>query len=439
MVSVFAALALICAAAPAMATVTITDCASDPRCVIKNKRTSIDVPNDTVVLAGAIVPKTGTDMVRVRAGAIVVDGSAGGSITADGKGKAIELNATGSVVVTGDLLSSDPNGTINITAVQMIKIEGPVDVESGGDIDIQCTGDNCPIVLVNAHFKANRFLVDADGNIIWDGNFTELFGPRDLFKMKARNGAVEKASAMLSVLAAGHLLRLEGSRGVDAVSEAQAFCQSCQIFSPSPTPAGTASASPTPTKTATPTSVLTATPTPPGETPTPPFETASAPIGTPSPTVPESTATQPQELPTPTPTATTVLTATLTATPTASAPTPNVTPSPGKCNEVIGGVESTLFITAAGDLDLACTEIRVSENVTLKAGGNIDLTDATIDNTTGKCGEIVITAGGQINIQGATIIDDDCPNPGDVSEMNGREQVPHTGFANVVGTPLVDD
>ncbi len=439
MVSGVGALALVCAAAPCMATVTITDCASDPHCEVKNKRTSIEVPNDTVVLAGAIVPKPGTDMVRVRAEVIVVDGAAGGSVTVTGKGKALELDATGSVIVTGDLLSSDANANIEITAVQMVKVEGPVDVESGGDIDIQCTGDNCPIVLTNAHFKSNRFLVDADGSIIWDGNFVELFSPRDLFKMRARNGSVKKSSAMTSVLAAGHVLRFDSARGVDAVSEAQAFCESCQIFSPSPTPMET-SVVPTPTHTVTPTGdpTPTHTPTPPPTatpSPTTPFETASLPIGTPSPTsTPSPTKTT---TPTQTTTATLTPTATRTATPT-GIPTPTVTPTPTNCNDVIGGVESTLFIDADGDIDLSCTKIHVSENISIKATGNVDLTNATLDNTSGKCGEIIIN-GAQINIQGATIIDDDCLSPGDVSEMNGREQVPHTGFANVVGTPLVDD
>ena len=460
-VSSAAALALLCAAAPSMATVTITDCASDAHCQITGKRTTIDVPSDTVVLAGAIAPKAGTDMIRVRAQAIVVDGPSGGSVTADGKGKAIELDADGTVVVTGDLLSSNSNGNIVVHAVQMVKIQGPVDVESNGDIDIECTGANCPIVLTNAHFKSNRYLVNADGNIIWDGNFVELFSPRDLFKMKAANGSIKKSSAMNAALVAGHL-RLDNSRGVDAVSEAQAFCESCQgIGTPSPTatPPRTSTDHRAAQETATPNG---GTPTPTAGTPTPTSTTHSLTVArtaghrrtagrrrrrsiprrcrsgrrsrTPSPTqTPALTATQ-------TPPATTTATpqqtqtVTRTATP-ALTPTPNGTPTPANCNEVIGGVESTLFIEALGDIDLSCTSLLVSENISIKATGNIDLTNATLDNTSGKCGEITIDSGGQINIQGATIIDDDCPHPGDVSEMNGREQVPHTGFANVVGTP----
>ena len=454
------------ASAPSMATVTITDCASDSHCMVKNNRTTINVPNDIVVLAGPIVPLAGTEMVRVFAQAIVVDGSSNGSITVTGKGKAIELDAASTVIVTGDLLSSDPNSKIAITAVQMVKVEGG-DVESGGDIDIECTGANCPVVLTGSHFKSNRFLVDADGNIVFDGNDVELFGPRDLFKFRALNGAVLKASELQHALAAGHL-RIENPRAVvDAVSEAQAFCN-CQVIgtpTPSPsrtptptpqetaslpigTPSGTATATatetpvgPTPTPSApTPTPTPTApTPTPTGPTPTPtgptptvtqtPQETASLPIGTPSGTAtPTATAT-------PTPAQ---ATATPSLTPTGTPTGPTVTPTPVGCNEVIGGVESTLFIQSAGDLDLSCTKIVISENISIKAVGNVNLTDATIDNSGGKCGEIVIQ-GATINIQNATIIDDDCNAPNDVAEMNGREQLPHTGFANVVGTPLVDN
>ncbi len=428
-----------------MATVTITDCATDAHCQVQNKRTTIDVPNDTVVLAGAITPLPGSDIVRVFAPAIVVDGASGGSISATGKQKAIELDATGSILVTGDLLSSDANGRIVITAVQMVKIEGPLDVESAADIDIECTGNNCPVVLTNAHFKGNRIFITADGNIIWDGNQTELFSPRDLFKLRSKKGSIERSGAMPAALAAGHLRGADNARVVDALSEAQAFCDVCPTPTPTPSPQGSftpvINPTPTPTPTATNTGVIqTATPTP---TPTVPTPTPTGPTATP--TAPTATPTgggtfTPIVVETPTPTATSTMTQTptRTATPTLT-PTPNGTPTPGNCNVLIGGVESTLFIQAAGDLDLSCATIKVSEGISIKSGGAIDLTNAVVDNTSGKCGEITIDSVGTIDIQGATIVDDDCRGKPDVSEMNGREQVPHTGFANVIGTPLVDD
>ena len=50
-----------------------------------------------------------------------------------------------------------------------------------------------------------------------------------------------------------------------------------------------------------------------------------------------------------------------------------------------------------------------------------------------------MTAVGIVNIQSATLVDDDCPKAVDVSEINGREQLPHEGFNDIVGTPAVDN
>jgi hypothetical protein len=94
---------------------------------------------------------------------------------------------------------------------------------------------------------------------------------------------------------------------------------------------------------------------------------------------------------------------------------------------------------AAGDVDVSGQSYHIAEGITITAGGNINLTNTDLDNDFGKCGEIVVTAGGQITIDGATLIDDDCRGKPDVSELNGREEVPHTGFNGVVGSPAVDD
>ena len=182
---------------------------------------------------------------------------------------------------------------------------------------------------------------------------------------------------------------------VDAVSEAVSFCETCQT---TPTPTGTTA------------------------TPTPPLRTASLPLGTP--TGPTPTRTDP----------------TPTRTPTPSGGTPAPTPSPGSCcNTITGTTESTLTIRALNDIDLNHDHYIVAENITVTAGGNIDLTGTELRNDFGKCGEIVVTAGGQVNIQDATLVDDDCKNNPDVSTINGREEVPHTGFNDVVGFPAVDD
>ncbi|MBI3767942.1 MAG: hypothetical protein HY271_05520 [Deltaproteobacteria bacterium] len=117
------------------------------------------------------------------------------------------------------------------------------------------------------------------------------------------------------------------------------------------------------------------------------------------------------------------------------------------CDTFQGGNESNAFIRASGVVDLRFSSVMVSENISVDSGINItgvgdtNLGDATLNNEAGKFGEIVVRAGAgraQINIQGATLLDDDLRSPGDVSELNGREQLPHQGFNNTVGTPDTD-
>jgi hypothetical protein len=124
-----------------------------------------------------------------------------------------------------------------------------------------------------------------------------------------------------------------------------------------------------------------------------------------------------------------------------------------KCNGGGGGGGGQFGTNEGRIRDIACTDIildgqtiRTGRFITITAGtcgaGNISLVNAIVNNDFGKPGEIVITAAGgagMIDIDGAQITDDDDKGQVDVSEMNGREQVPHTGFNNVVGTPLLDN
>ncbi len=111
-----------------------------------------------------------------------------------------------------------------------------------------------------------------------------------------------------------------------------------------------------------------------------------------------------------------------------------------------GGNEGRIRDIACTDVILDGQTIRTGRFITITAGtcgtGNVSLVNAIVSNDFGKPGEIVITAAngaGQIDIQGASITDDDDKGQVDVSEMNFREQVPHTGFNNVVGTPALDN
>jgi hypothetical protein len=381
-------LTFILAAAPSRATVTITDCATDAHCVASGRKTLIEVPDDTVVIAGAIVPLPGTTNVLVRAKSIAVDGASGGQISASGKGQSILLEAA-SVLVTGALHSTNPNGKILIRGVDMAQVQGPVEIDSGGDARVICTGLGCPLTLTGVHFRANHLVIDAQGDVIWDANNVDSIGPRDLIEIDSQNGSIRKSGAITVALSRGRLAAQIPVDTVDAVSEAVGFCEACQQIA-------------TPTPTATP-HVATPTPTV--------VITASLPIGTPTPTDPGRT------------------------------PTPGPTSTPGcrECNTTNGEVESTMFIRAAGDIDLTGDIYVIGESITVAAGGNVNLTNASLRNDFGKCGEIVVTAGGQVNVQQATLVDDNCREKPDVSELNGREELPHTGFNDVVGFPTVDD
>lgn len=397
---------------PAAATVTITDCASDPHCVARGQKTVIAVRGDTVVVSGPLVPLAGTTTLQIAAKAIVVDGASGGAISATGKGQSILLDAA-SVLVTGSLHSSNTNGKILLRGADLVQVQGPLDIASGGEARVTCSGTGCMLNVIGVRFHVNHLVVDGMGDIVWDLNTVETFGPRDLVQIAAEGGSIRKSGAIMVALSRGRIAaQLDGEK-VDAVSEAVGFCETCQS-TPTPTPAS---------RTATPT----------------PFGTASLPLGEPTPT---ATATASTPTPTATPGATptnptgTPTPASRTSTPTPTGPIPTPTPC---CNTVKGGVESSVFMSAVGDVDVTGDHYLVGEDITITAGGNVDLTHATLRNDFGKCGEIVVTAGSQITIQGTTLVDDDCRGQPDVSSLNGREETPHTGFNDVVGFPAVDD
>ena len=384
---------------PAAAAVTITNCTSDPHCVARGQKTLIEVPGDTVVVAGPLVPLVDTTTIKITGQAIVVDGASGGAINASGKGQSILLDAP-SVLVTGSLRSTNVNGEILVRGADLVQMQGPLDVDSGGEVRVECSGAGCMLNVIGVHFHANHLVLDAQGDVVWDLNNVVMFGPRDLIEIGTMNGSIRKSGAIMVALARGRIVAEVDGGKVDSVSEAVGFCEACQ-----PTP----------------------TPTPPFGTPTP-FGTASLPLGNPTPTQPTPTRT-PTRTPTPGVTRTG---------PTGTPTTPTPTPSPC-CNTGTGGVESSFIMHAASDVDVSGDHYVIAEDITITAGGNVNLTHAELRNDFGKCGEIVVTAGGQINIQGTTLVDDECRGKPDVSQLNGREQVPHTGFNAVVGLPAVDD
>jgi hypothetical protein len=114
--------------------------------------------------------------------------------------------------------------------------------------------------------------------------------------------------------------------------------------------------------------------------------------------------------------------------------------------QVLGDVEGRIQVLAFGDVDLTQSELATGRYITVQAGlggaGQVILTKATLRNDFGKPGDIVVEAAGgagPVDITDAILIDDDKPvTVNDVSEINGREQVPHQGNNNTVGTPDLD-
>jgi hypothetical protein len=96
---------------------------------------------------------------------------------------------------------------------------------------------------------------------------------------------------------------------------------------------------------------------------------------------------------------------------------------------------------AAGDIDVDCDRAVIGHHIKLTAGGDISARGAELRNDIPKKGgEILIDAVGQVDIEGATIVEENInPNVPDFATINGRDQVPHTGFNRVVGVPVLDD
>ncbi len=114
------------------------------------------------------------------------------------------------------------------------------------------------------------------------------------------------------------------------------------------------------------------------------------------------------------------------------------------CDCFLGEIEGKIFIDADGEVDLSRSTLSTGQVIDIESGksgvGATTLIQSTLSNDFGKKGDIkVLAAKGNdgIEIQDATLIDDDRRGV-DVSTLNKREQVPHEGFNNVTGTPLVD-
>jgi hypothetical protein len=120
------------------------------------------------------------------------------------------------------------------------------------------------------------------------------------------------------------------------------------------------------------------------------------------------------------------------------------------CTKVDGRTEGNFVVQAFCQVNLTRSEVHVGEGILVTSGigdgGCVGptstlLTGTTLDNDFGKLGEIVVTADhddATIDIDQATLIDDDVRHPGDVSTLNGCATLPRSGCPNVTGTAATD-
>jgi hypothetical protein len=297
----------------AAATVMLTNCAAAP-VKTQGSKTVVDVRPDDLVIACALAPLPGTDAILVRANKITVAGPAGG-VTANGKGRSIELRADADMTLTSASLdAANGNAKMRLVSETGFTITGTIlnvgdATRAGRELRIECDGSGCPLSLSSSDLRANRIRILTDGPISGDLSTATTSGPRDRISIRSLKGAVN-------------------------------FC---------------------------------------------------------------------------------------------------------KVN-LLGRNEGNIEVIAFGDVNLTGSELATGRYIDVRAGlggtGNAILTSATLRNNFGKDGEITVTAAGgagQIDIAGATLIDDDKPvTINDVSTLNGRQQTPHQGFNNTAGVPGLD-
>lgn len=118
--------------------------------------------------------------------------------------------------------------------------------------------------------------------------------------------------------------------------------------------------------------------------------------------------------------------------------------APGCANKFLSGTDGLLMLDAFGDVDLSFAKVVIGQDILISSGTGapplraVNLNGAVLRNDFGKSGRrITVTAGGQkqISICGTTLVND---GP-QVATLNGRSILPHEGFANVFGTPDVDN
>jgi hypothetical protein len=169
---------------------TITNCMGAPVTTV-NGKTVINLPGQDVIIRCALMALPGTDRVEVNAGSITIDGPNGGSVTATGKGLAINLQATGAITIKdANVTAANGNGDAVVQAGGNIQVTGG-HLQAGAGFRVECTGAACTVNLNGVHAEANQLKIIGVGTVtITPGSVLKSHGPRDLIFIKSLTGDV---------------------------------------------------------------------------------------------------------------------------------------------------------------------------------------------------------------------------------------------------------
>jgi hypothetical protein len=182
------------------ATVTVTDCVSDPHIVVNpgTDTTRIDAASDDLVLACALSPLGGTHRVALDARNITVQGPAG-RVSASGDTKAIVITASGTFsAVSAAIESTNGNGEAEITAGGDMTFDGTTvavgSATSGGNVlTIACSDllPPCKLTASDSTFKSRIIRMTAVGDLTLSEVAVTTNSPRDLIFITSSAGNVK--------------------------------------------------------------------------------------------------------------------------------------------------------------------------------------------------------------------------------------------------------
>ncbi len=169
---------------------TITNCGSPPFTTV-NGKTVLNAPGQDVIIQCALMNLPGTERVEVIAGSITIDGPNGGSVSASGKGLAINLQATGTITIKdATVTAANSNGDAIIQAGGNIVVFGS-QLQAGEALRVECTGSGCTVNFNGTHADANQLRIIGVGDVnITPGSVITSHGPRDLIFIKSLDGDV---------------------------------------------------------------------------------------------------------------------------------------------------------------------------------------------------------------------------------------------------------